>query len=149
MKERPVHGYLGGSAKDARSDRQFITFAEIIGVWQFVIRDVYLTLGDLCIQRTGGWNMGNTVSEEGTAVDLTETERRFFRRKSEYRCTRFSIAGLEPQQIIAGHRHVDNICAMSYIYCEKCIAKGLKRMYPKDIDLEIETSGLELSLIHI
>ena len=54
--------------------------------------------------------MGNTVSEEGTAVDLTETERRFFRRKAEFRRTKYEIAHLEPQQIIAAHRHVDNIC---------------------------------------
>ena len=128
MKEKPVHGYIGGSEYESRPDRQYISFDEIVGIWKFVLKDVFLTLGDLCIERVGGYNMGNTISEEGTAVDLTETETRFYKKKSEYRKTKFAIAHLEPHQIIAAHRHVDNICGMSFIHCEKCIQKGLIHM---------------------
>ena len=66
FKEHPVRGYIGGSPHECKPDRTFIDFQTIRDVWNFVTEDVFLCLGNLRIERVGGWMALTLPQLDGT-----------------------------------------------------------------------------------
>ena len=87
--DRPLRGYIGGNHHQCKPDRYFVPFSQIESVWKFAVADKFLLLGDVPVQRDCGWNTGDAISAEGTAVDLRESERQLFKSKTKFHTTIF------------------------------------------------------------
>ena len=93
--------------------------------------------------------MGASLSEPCTMVDLNHDVWRCATSPNKLRRVGWSIRGhnLRFDQLVAGCLHVDDLVVFSRIWCIKCLAERVKRMFPDDVGFDVEEEGPVLRVL--
>ena len=118
-----------------------------------VYKDSFFMLGDQVLRRKRGWPMGGPLSEPGTLVDLSEDLRLLDADSERLRDLGWHFEGKCLQDVVSGLMHVDDNIVFSAMLCRDCLAKGMQRMWPADVGIEVEGLGPTLrflsSVVHV
>ena len=91
--------------------------------------------------------MGGALSEPGTLVDLGLDVMELHKTAEKLRDVGWDFGDFSAQQMVAGVTHVDDSVAFSRLICHKCIFSGMTRLWPDDVDVELEETGPILSFL--
>ena len=125
-------------------------FSKIRRCISLAAEDSLFCLGDSVFRRVRGWPMGGSFSEPATLIDLGES---VFRLYSD--CGRIAARvgwhapNGDVSHAIAGIQHVDDAVIASTIYCERCLLRGVQRLWPSDVGVSLEESGPRVRFLHV
>ena len=138
-----VKGHLCSDRKHPSSHIQIVSFDNIRRALRLSEGDDRFMVGSCVVKRKGGWPMGASLSEPCTMCDLNHCVWRCSTSTEHLirACWTSRGISLPFPKIVAGVLNVDDMPVFSNIWCQHCIAKFTKRMFPGDIGLDVEEQG--------
>jgi hypothetical protein len=114
----------------------------------YLAYDKFFMVGDIPFERLDGLGMGAATSPPITSFDLDYHSRRLYSDKQHAKNVGAYIAGVPMARVMQSLLHVDDCITFSKVWCETCLARIIKALWPSDVEAKVEACGPELEFLH-
>lgn len=122
---------------------ELVTINDVRSALKMSRRDNRFMVGDCVVKLTGGWAMGASLIEPCTMCDLNDKVWQCASSDARSRRYGWTVGHvtLPFEQVVAGALHVDDLAVFSKVWCQRCLAKKVKRTFPDDVGFDVEGEG--------
>ena len=92
--------------------------------------------------------MGGSLSPPGTNLDLEYDIRKLYKCGSKQCESGLQYKNHSMSSIIQGCLHVDDCLVFSRIWCPDCLWDAMRKIWPEDVGLTLESSGPSFEFLH-
>eukprot|EP00974_Lingulodinium_polyedra_P012592 1218307-Lingulodinium_polyedra.AAC.1 len=104
-------------------------------------------MGNCVVRRKKGWAMGSPMSGPAVAFDLETATEAVYTSTTTCMQAGWHVPGLHARRVVQGVQLVDDALVMSRCLCCDCLYRGVRRLWPSDIQAEREEEGGEIQFL--
>ena len=91
--------------------------------------------------------MGGAFGGPATLVDLGTDVSQLYRSTKKQKQVGWYISGVPLSRSIQGLQHVDDALVFSTVFCDECVERGMCRLWPRDVGVEVEERGQSITFL--
>ena len=147
---RELHNISKVLYKGKRPPRthKYIPFGDVYKALDYLALDKFFLVGDIVYERLDGLAMGNATSPPTTSFDLDHHSRRIYTDKEHAKTVGAYVPGIPTARVLQSLLHVDDCITFSKIFCEECLARIIKALWPRDVEAKVEEQGADVDFLH-